>query len=207
MLKVTTYNVGPLDNNTYLLVDEATSQAAIVDPSFDSAKIWDDITAQGLKLVWVLNTDAHIDHVVENALFVERSGAPLALHPDDLPLLEAMPMQANWLGMEPPRHAQPSHLLADNETINIGESVVTVAITPGHSPGSVSFIGEGWVIAGDALFAGSVGRTDLPGGNSATLLNAIQTRLMTLPDDTIVYPGHGSSTTIGHERRTNPFLK
>jgi hydroxyacylglutathione hydrolase len=205
-MQIHRYNIGPLDNNTYALVDEPTGQAAIVDPSFDSAPIWDEVTANGWTLAWVLNTHAHIDHVVENALFVERSGAPLALHPDDLPLLRALPQQAAWMGMDPPVYAEPTHFLADGETIAFGESVLTVALTPGHSPGSVSFLGDGFVLSGDVLFAGSIGRTDLPGGSYEQLVQSIRTRLLVLPDETAVYPGHGPTTTIGEERRNNPFL-
>jgi hydroxyacylglutathione hydrolase len=206
-MRLLRYNVGPLDNNTYLLVDEPTGEAVIVDPSFDSAPIWEEVTANGWKLTWVLNTHAHIDHVVENTLFVERSGAPLALHPNDLPLLHALPQQATWMGIEPPAAIEPTHLLADGETIPFGQSVLKVALTPGHSPGSVSFVGDGFVLSGDALFAGSIGRTDLPGGNHAQLIEAIRARLLTLPDETLVYPGHGGATTIGDERRSNPFLQ
>jgi hydroxyacylglutathione hydrolase len=205
-MQVLRYNVGPLDNNTYLLVDKPSGAAAIVDPSFGSAPIWEEVVANGWKLAWVLNTHAHIDHVVENALFTERSEAPLALHSDDLPLLRVLPMQAGWLGVEPPAYVEPTHLLTDGETIALGESVLTVALTPGHSPGSVSFVGAGFVLSGDALFAGSIGRTDLPGGNHAQLIEAIRTRLLSLPDETAVYPGHGPTTTIGEERRSNPFL-
>jgi len=205
-VRVIRYNVGPLDNNTYLVVDEATGEVAVVDPSFDSADIWGDIEARGWKVVWVLNTHAHIDHVVENAFFVEKSGAPLALHPDDLPLLRGLAGQALWMGVETPRACEPTRLLADGDTLPLGDSALTVVHTPGHSPGGVSFLGERFVIVGDALFAGSVGRTDLPGGSMEQLIRTIRTRLLTLPDATRVYPGHGPETTIGRERRSNPFL-
>src|SRR5437868_2898689 len=205
LMQVQKYRLGPLDNNTYVIIDEPSGKAVIVDPTFDSAPIWEEIQAKGWELVWVLNTHAHIDHVVENAYFVEKSGAPLALHPDDLDLLHALPHQATWLGMETPRIVEPTHLLEDGEVVPIGSATLTVARTPGHSAGSVSFIGDGFVIVGDALFSGSVGRTDLPGGSHEQLIEAIRTKLLVLPDETIVYAGHGPETTIGHERRTNPF--
>jgi len=110
------------------------------------------------------------------------------------------------MGMETPPTCEPDRLLADNDQIEVGTSVLTVACTPGHSSGSVSFLGDGFAIVGDALFAGSIGRTDLPGGNMEQLLRAIRDRLLVLPDETVVYPGHGETTTIGKERRTNPFL-
>lgn len=207
MLRVIKYSGGPLDNNTYLIVDDETQQAAIVDPSFDTKRIWPEIGRMELTLTHVLCTHAHIDHVVENAYFVEQSGAPLWLHPDDLGLLRAMPEQAAWMGMEPPAPCRPSSLFSDNQEIAIGNGTIKVVHTPGHSPGSVSLIGDGWVISGDALFAGSIGRTDLPGGSYNTLIQAIKTRLLTLSDNTVVHPGHGQDTTIGAERRVNMYLQ
>ncbi len=205
-MRVIRYTVGPLDNNTYLVVDEDTGTAVIIDPSFDSKSIWDDITRNGWRLSAVLNTHAHIDHVVENAYFIDQSGASLAMHADDLPLLRAMSEQAAWMGIETPRTCEPDRLIGDNDRIEIGNSVLSAACTPGHSPGSVSFLGDGFAIVGDALFRGSIGRTDLPGGNMEQLLRAVRDRLLILPDETVVYPGHGETTTIGEERQTNPFL-
>ena len=205
-LRVVKYRCGPLDNNTYLVVDESVKQAVIIDPSFDSAPLWDMVQENGWRITEVLNTHAHIDHVVENALFMELAGVGLALHPDEQAILEAMPVMASWLGIEPPRQAEPTHWLADHERISVGGGELTVTLTPGHSPGSVSFIGPGFVVAGDALFAGSIGRTDIPSGNQEQLLESIRGRLLVLPDETVVYPGHGKETTIGVERRTNPFL-
>jgi glyoxylase-like metal-dependent hydrolase (beta-lactamase superfamily II) len=206
-LRVETFNVGPLDNNNYVLVDESTGEAALVDPSFESRPAWDAIQRAGWKITWLLNTHAHIDHVVENAFFAEQTGAPLALHDADLPLLHAMEAQARWMGVPAPAVIQPAYSFTDGEEIAIGGERIRVAHTPGHSPGSVSLIGDGFVLGGDVLFAGSIGRTDLPGGNLDTLIDTIRTRLYALPDDTRVYPGHGPATTIGHERRTNPFVK
>jgi glyoxylase-like metal-dependent hydrolase (beta-lactamase superfamily II) len=206
VLKVIGYSVGPLDNNTYLVADEATGEAVIVDPSFGSRNIWEDSQARGLRIVRVLNTHAHLDHVAENAFFVQRSGASLAIHPAELPLLRSLLQQALWMGMETPEYVEPNHLLSDEETIPLGESSLKTLLTAGHSPGGVSFLGEGFVLVGDALFAGSIGRTDLPGGNHAQLIRSIRTRLLALPDSVIVYPGHGPQTTIGAERLSNPFL-
>ena len=206
-MRVERFNVGPLDNNTYLLVDEDSGDTALIDPSFDSRPVWNEIQSNGWKVTWLLNTHAHIDHVVENVYFAEKTHAPVAMHPLDLPLLHAMNMQAKWMDCPPPPVMEPTRLLADNEEIQIGVQTVKVILTPGHSPGSVSFVGDGFVICGDALFAGSIGRTDLPGGNHDQLITAIKTRLLTLPDDTIVYPGHGDTSTIGIEKRTNPYVQ
>jgi hydroxyacylglutathione hydrolase len=205
-MRVIAYTVGPLDNNTCVVLDADSGEAVIVDPSFESARIWHDVERNGWKLVAVLNTHAHLDHVVENALFVERSGAPLALHAGELPILHSLPLQAARFGVETPRSVEPARLLADGDSIAIGNGALRVLHTPGHTPGGISFLGKGFVIAGDVLFAGSIGRTDLPGGDMNQLLNTIRSRLLSLPDETVVYPGHGPQTTIGRERRTNPFL-
>lgn len=205
-LRIVRFNLGPLDNNAWLAVDPPTGQAAVIDPTFGSRTVLDVVRENGWTVAWVLNTHAHIDHVVENAWFVEQTGAPLALHPADLPLLHGMAAQAAWLGVEPPRVIEPTHLLADGEVVPIGGSALTVAFTPGHSPGHVAFLADGAAFTGDALFAGSIGRTDLPGGDHDTLLVSIRARLLTLPDATRVLPGHGPESAIGEERRSNPFL-
>jgi glyoxylase-like metal-dependent hydrolase (beta-lactamase superfamily II) len=195
-----------MDNNTYLLVDDATGEAAIVDPSFDSRPIWNEIQSAGYHLAYVLNTHAHFDHIVENAYFVEQSDAPLALHPADLELLRLGPKQAAMFGMKIDASPEPALLLEHGQTIRLGDSELQVVYTPGHAPGHVSFLFDTTAIVGDCLFAGSVGRTDLPGASSDTLMKSIRTQLLVLPDETAVLPGHGKSTTIGRERRTNPFL-
>lgn len=205
-LTVIAYSVGPLDNNTYVIVDGSTNEAIVIDPSFDSAPIIDDIRARGLRVTEIVNTHAHIDHVVENARFMEEFGVGLALHPADVPFLTGLAEQAAWLGLPCPRESRPTKLLSDGDIIRIGAGTVRVVHTPGHSPGSVSLIGDGFAIVGDVLFADSVGRTDLPGGSMPDLLASINDKLLTLPDETLVYPGHGPSTTIGRERRQNPFL-
>lgn len=205
-MHVARYAIGPMDNNTYVIVDEATGEAAVVDPSFGSDRVAQDIDEQGWRPIVLLNTHAHIDHIVENALFAERYGTPLALHADDVPLLEATAEQAEWFGIPEPKRVSPGRLLADGDEVQIGTGVVRVIHTPGHSPGGVCFLGEGWVIVGDVLFQGSIGRADLPGGDLSLLLESIRTRLLTLPPSTIVYPGHGPTTAVGREARSNPFL-
>jgi hydroxyacylglutathione hydrolase len=206
-MRVIRYNLGPLDNNTYLVVDESSGDTAIVDPTFGSRSVWADVERNGYRLRYVLNTHAHIDHVVENAYFARVSGAPLALHPDDLPLLRAMDTQAMWLGMDPPEPRDPDIWLKARGRIGLGDGELTVVHTPGHSPGHVSLLGPGFALVGDVLFQGSIGRTDLPGGNLEELLSSIQRELLPLSDDTVVYTGHGPITTIGDEKRTNPFLQ
>ncbi len=201
------FNVGPLDNNTYVVADPVERQAVLIDPSFGSRDIWSFIQSQGWTLTAVLNTHAHIDHVVENRYFVDQSGAPLALHRSDLELLGVMVQQAAWLGVRAPEPCTPSLFLEAETAFPVGSFSLSVVHTPGHSPGSVAFLAGSFAIVGDVLFAGSIGRTDLPGGDHRQLLKSIHTHLMALPDDTVVWPGHGPETTIGTERRSNPFLQ
>jgi glyoxylase-like metal-dependent hydrolase (beta-lactamase superfamily II) len=205
-MQVQQYAVGPVDNNTYLVFDSQALEAVVVDPSFDSEAVIDDARSRGLRITAILDTHAHFDHVALNAYFVEQTGASILLHQDDLPLYRSMRQQAQWFGLPAPAVCEPGRLLADGDVVAVGAEELVVLHAPGHSPGGVCFLGDGFVIVGDALFAGSIGRTDLPGGDMDKLLQSIQTRLLTLPDETVVYPGHGPATTIGAERRTNPFV-
>lgn len=201
------YSLGPMDNNSYVIVDTATGEAAVIDPSFDSETIWPEITANGYTVRYILNTHAHFDHVVGNTFFVAHTGAPLALHRADLELLRALPQQGQMFGLDLEPSPDPTIWLDDGQTLTLGETAIRVVHTPGHSPGGVTLLVEDAAIVGDCLFAGSIGRTDLPGASPQTLMHSIRTRLLTLPDSTQVLPGHGPTTTIGTERRTNPFLQ
>lgn len=206
-VQIVRYSLGPMDNNTYLLVDEATGDAALVDPSFGSEALWPEIERTGVHIRCILNTHAHFDHAVGNAFYVEATGAPLALHRADLDLLRTLPLQAQMFGFEAPPSPDPAIELHDGDTVALGESAILVMHTPGHAPGHVTFVVGEDAIVGDCLFAGSIGRTDLPGASQQTLLHSIATRLLALPDATRVWPGHGDPTTIGAERKTNPFLR
>lgn len=201
------YSLGPMDNNTYVIVDETTNEAAIVDPSFGSEALWPEIEADGYTVRYILNTHAHFDHVVGNAFYVEKTNAPLALHRADLEILRAATVHGQRFGMEVPASPEPTLFLEDGQTLQLGETTITVRFTPGHSPGHVTFLVEDSAIVGDCLFARSIGRTDLPGASSQTLLDSIRKQLLTLPDETKVLPGHGPLTTIGKERRVNPYLQ
>jgi glyoxylase-like metal-dependent hydrolase (beta-lactamase superfamily II) len=204
-----TFPVGPLQCNCTLLGDEETGEAIVIDPGDEVGRIHRRLGELGLKLKQILITHAHIDHV-GGALKLKRlTGAPILLNENDLPLLKMMAMQAGWLGIDPPETAPPDESLAEGMLIGLPRYPATVMHTPGHTQGSVClhFAPLKMVIAGDTLFAGSIGRTDLPGGNSEQIIDSIRTRLLALPDDTKVLPGHGPATTIGAERRNNPWLR
>jgi len=203
-----TFPVGPLQCNCTLLGDEATGEAIVIDPGDEIGRIHKRITSHGLKLKQILITHAHIDHV-GGALKLKRlTGAPILLNESDLPLLEMMDKQAAWLGIATPETAPPDERLVDGQKVGIAAYPAKVIHTPGHTQGSVCLHFEPlkMVIAGDTLFAGSIGRTDLPGGDAEQIIESIQSRLLTLSSDTKVVPGHGPMTAIGVERKSNPFL-
>ena len=204
-----TFPVGPLQCNCTILGDEEAGEAIVIDPGDEVGRIQRRLTALGLKLKQILVTHAHIDHV-GGALKLKRlTGAPILLNEDDLPQLKIMAMQADWLGVETPETAPPDASLAEGLRVGLERYPAEVIHTPGHTQGSVClhFAPLNMVIAGDTLFAGSIGHTDLPGGNSQQILDSIHSRLLALPEETKVLPGHGPATTIGAERRSNPFLR
>lgn len=204
-----TFPVGLLQCNCTLMGDEAAGEAIVIDPGDEIERIHRRLTDLGLKLKQILITHAHIDHI-GGALKLKRlTGAPILLNENDLPLLEMMKEQAKWIGVPTPETAPPDEGLSDHQRVGLESYPASVLHTPGHTQGSVClhFAPLKMVIAGDTLFAGSIGRTDLPGGNSNQILESIHARLLKLPDETRVIPGHGPVTTIGSERRTNPFLR
>lgn len=204
-----TFPVGPLQCNCTILADEASREAIIIDPGDEITRIHKRLTDHGLKLTQILITHAHIDHV-GGALRLKRlTGAPIYLNEDDLPLLQMMHEQAAWLGVTTPETAPPDQVLTDGQTVGLANYPAKVIHTPGHTQGSIClhFAPLKMVLAGDTLFAGSIGRTDLPGGSFEQIIDSIHSRLLTLPDETRVVPGHGPATTIGNERSTNPFLQ
>jgi len=168
---------------------------------------WQPLPMQASEISAVVLTHAHLDHVLGVPSIAAETGAPVWLHPADRPLYDAVPDQAVWFGLAPPeRLTAPDQDLAHGARLQVGGLSFEVRHAPGHSPGSVCLLGPGVVLSGDVLFAGSIGRTDLPGGDFETLIASIERELLPLPDDTILYSGHGPETTIGRERQTNPFL-
>ncbi len=203
-----TFPVGLLSCNCTILGDEEGGEAIVVDPGDDVPGILARLARHHLTLKQIIITHAHIDHVGGAAKLKAATGAPILLNQDDLPLLEMLSAQAAWLGVEMPEWVPPDQHAADNLIIGLKKFPGIVLHTPGHTEGSISlhFAPEKLLIAGDTLFAGTIGRTDLPGGNMKKILTSIHDRLLPLPDETRVIPGHGNKTTIGHERKSNPFL-
>jgi hydroxyacylglutathione hydrolase len=204
-----TFPVGPLHCNCTILGDELTHEAVVVDPGDNLPEILSRLQKHGLTLRQIIVTHAHIDHVGGAASLKKVTGAPVFLNKNDLELLGAMEMQAGWLGVPTPEVAPPDASADDRTRIGLATLPAEVIHTPGHTPGSICllFSGQNLLLAGDTLFAGSIGRTDLPGGDGRQILRSLRERLLVLPDTTRVLPGHGPETTIGEERQSNPFLQ
>ena len=203
-----TFPVGLLSCNCSILGDEVSREAIVVDPGYDIPQIVALLAKHKLTVSKILVTHAHIDHIASAIELKRITGAPILYSQADLPLVAMMDQQAAMFGLPVPTVLPPDHSPADGEVVEVGGIQANVLYTPGHSEGSLCLYvpNEHLLLAGDTLFAGGVGRTDFPGGNTGKLLASIHDRLLTLPNDTVVIPGHGPMTTIGTERETNPFL-
>jgi hydroxyacylglutathione hydrolase len=204
-----TLPVGPLQCNCSILGDENSGEAIVVDPGDDIPRILALLAKHHLTVKQIIITHAHIDHIAGAQRLKQLTDAPVLYNQNDLPLVAMMDVQAGWLGVPTPSVQAPDDTLNDGKLIAIPGIAGSILHTPGHTEGSVCLYlpDQTLLLAGDTLFAGSVGRTDLPGGNTRKLLASIHNRLLVLPDETIVIPGHGASTTIGSERLENPFLQ
>jgi glyoxylase-like metal-dependent hydrolase (beta-lactamase superfamily II) len=204
-----TFPVGPLRCNCTLLANLETREAIVIDPGDEIADILARLARRQLTLRQIIVTHAHIDHIGGAAQLRRVTGAPVLFHQADLPILGMMEMQAAWLGIPTPEKVALDQSADDGLAAGIPGLEAEVIHTPGHTPGSIClhFPKQELLLAGDTLFAGSVGRTDLPGGDTGALLRSIRTRLLTLPESTLVVPGHGQETTLGLESETNPFLQ
>lgn len=204
-----TITVGPFQENCYVVGDEQTGVGVLVDPGDEAMRIALLVERTGLEIEKILLTHTHIDHVGAVTALVKEYSCPVYLHREAEPMLAGLPSQAIMMGMRFGEVPDVDGYIEDGEAISVGDLELRALYTPGHAPGHLAFHApdEGLVIAGDALFAGSVGRVDLPGGDMRTLLESIEGKLLTLPDETRVLPGHGPETTIGQERAFNPFLQ
>lgn len=198
--------VGPLQVNCFILADEKTKDAVVIDPGDDAEDILRVISEKGFKVRYIVNTHGHFDHIGANRAVKEATGAEIVLHEADAHLLEAAPRQSAAFGMESDSSPPADRYVKQGDVIAAGEVSLKVLHTPGHTPGGISLVEQGIVFTGDALFAGSIGRTDFPGGDLMTLIGSIKKNLLSLADDTRVFAGHGPASTIGDERRENPFL-
>jgi glyoxylase-like metal-dependent hydrolase (beta-lactamase superfamily II) len=199
--------VGVIQTNCYIVACDETLEAAVIDPGGHPERILAEVERRGLQVTYILNTHGHFDHTDGNSALKAATGAPLAMHPADVPLLQASGGAA-WFGLRGDPSPPPDLELADGDELAVGTLRFQVLHTPGHTPGHVSFYepSAGVVFDGDVLFARGVGRTDLPGGSWNQLLDSIRRVLFALPDETKVYSGHGPATTIGAEKRGNPWL-
>lgn len=212
-MKVSRFIFNMFGVNTYVLWDPESLEAAIVDPGMidgrENEALDNFIGKHRLKVTHLINTHSHLDHIFGNAYVKEKYGLEIKAHPEDEFLATDLPNQAKRFGIQLPLIPQRTDVeLHDGDTLFLGKERIEIISVPGHSPGSIALYcpESNFVITGDALFAGSIGRTDLPKGNQATLIDSIQKKLMTLPDSTVILPGHGGESTIGREKLANPFI-
>ena len=201
-----TLPTGPLEVNCYIIGCEKTMKAAVIDPGGNADRILQRLSELKLQTVMIINTHGHFDHIGGNGDLLKATGAELIIHRDDSILLERAGEHAAAFGLRAEPSPAPTRLLNGDETLQLGELTLQVIHTPGHSPGGVCFYVDDYLFVGDTLFAGSIGRTDLPGGHHQLLIAGIKEKLLPLPENTKVYPGHGPMTTIGEEKLHNPFL-
>lgn len=194
--------VTPFAENCYVLKEG--SEALVIDPGEAPQELLDAL--EGFTVKTVVNTHTHIDHVGGNAAIIEKTGAELICHRDAAPMLAHVPEQGKMFGIEVAPSPEPSRFIDEGDTVSIGSTLLDVVYVPGHAPGHIALVGEGFIIGGDVLFNGSIGRTDLPGGDYEVLMQSIKEKFLSLPDDTIVLSGHGPETTIGMEKKINPFV-
>jgi glyoxylase-like metal-dependent hydrolase (beta-lactamase superfamily II) len=199
--------VGPLETNCYFVYSEETRECVIFDPGAEPGKIIQAIAFNNLNPVALVNTHGHIDHIGANREIKERFNIPLSIHRADSPMLRGAHQLEMALLLGASESPEPDAYLQEGDEVDFGEDHLKVIHTPGHSPGSLSFLGDGFLLSGDTLFWGGVGRTDLPGGSWGELEASIRSKIFTLPDETIVFPGHGPRTFVRQEKDSNPYLR
>lgn len=205
-LRVRVMEVGALGANAYLVEHGASGSAVVIDPGGDAGEILSAAAEEGLRVERVLLTHGHFDHVGAVAEIRKKTGAKVHIHADDVARLTSASRQGLIFGLRVPDQPAPDAIVAEGDRIPFGGGEFLVLHTPGHTPGCVSYVLGGWAFVGDLIFAGSIGRTDLPGGSYDDLIASVRAKIFTLPDDTVLLPGHGPATTVGVEKRTNPFF-
>jgi len=198
--------IGPFASNCYIIGSESNKEGLIIDPGDEAEEILNNVKALGLTIKSIVLTHSHIDHIGALKEVKEATGAEVAIHADDAKSLHGQSLSALF-GLSYSSPPSPDRLLKGGDSVDIGDLHFLALHTPGHSPGGICLLGEGVMFSGDTLFNNGIGRTDFPAGSYSQLMNSIYTKLMILPDNTVVYPGHGPDTTIGTERRENPFLR
>jgi len=198
--------VGPIQSNCYIVGCEKTREAAVIDPGGDADRILITLAKDKLRCLYIINTHGHFDHSADNKRLKEVTGAQLLIHPADAPMILNQSMGGGMWGLHVDNSPPPDRYLGEGDIITFGDISLKVLHTPGHSPGGISLVTDKMVFVGDTLFAGSIGRTDFPGGDYEGLLRQVRDKIFTLGDDVVVYPGHGPKTTVGRERKTNPFF-
>lgn len=200
--------VGPLGTNCYIIWDAKTRKAAVIDPGGDRDRIIDSVESLALNVEWVLLTHRHPDHIFCAGDLSKKWSTRIGMHSSDEEYMaEMLDVAEMFYDVSTYVHFSPSDLLIDGDTIQLGESQIRVLHTPGHSQGGICFVTDAGVFCGDTIFAGSIGRTDFPGGSYPQIIESIKNQLLTMPPETPLYPGHGPATTVGVERETNPFLQ
>ena len=206
-MNIETITVGPLAVNCYIVSDPETNEAILIDPGSESKRIINLIEVRNLKLSAIINTHCHIDHIAEVKTIQDHFQAKFLIHENELPVLNMISESDGLFGITVTGAPNVTGFLKPDQKFQLGSHTATILFTPGHSPGGISILLLNHVFVGDCLFKDSIGRTDLHGGNYNELITSIKTKLFSLPDDTIVYPGHGPLTTIKYEKRNNPFLR
>jgi len=208
MLVFDSLETGPIMTNTYILGDSGSGEGLVVDPGGHVGAIRTALERHKLDCKLIVNTHAHFDHVGGNAELHKATGAPILIHAAEAPFLDQLSTQARMFGMSVDNSPAPERTLDEGDTVEVEGLKLSVLHTPGHSPGSISLVveGAGMILVGDLVFQGSVGRTDLPGGSMRALVDSVKSKIFVHPDDTKLYPGHGPPTTVGFEKRSNPFL-
>jgi len=206
-LLVKSLTLGPIQANCFIIGCEDTKKAVVIDPGAEADRILATLAESSLTVEYIINTHGHFDHVGANKRMKEVTGGKIVIHAKDEPMLNQLSASAAAWGMSAENSPPPDQLVEDGDAIEFGTLSLKVIHTPGHTPGGISLQTGDAVFVGDTLFAGSIGRTDFPGGDYGTLISSIQQKLFALAEDTVVYPGHMGNTSIGHEKRTNPFAK